>query len=123
MEEVPRRTSLAPLASLCLVCCQKRGGSRRAFRFPGEGGDHFHCTVEPSPGHMRCRKKTHKKQPRNPFLGWDSLARHWGPLRFEVAKRVRNDFLDPLATLVAGALRGNTIRGNTTRNSERKMAL
>ena len=29
--------------------------NRRAFRLPGEGGDHFHCTVEPSPGHIRCR--------------------------------------------------------------------
>ena len=25
------------------------GGNRRASRLPGEGGDHFHCTVEPSP--------------------------------------------------------------------------
>ena len=32
-----------------------RGGNRRAFRLPGAGGDHFHCTVEPSPGHIRCR--------------------------------------------------------------------
>ena len=32
-----------------------KGGNRRAFRLPGEGGDHFHCTVEPSPGHIRCR--------------------------------------------------------------------
>ena len=32
-------------------------GNRRVFRLPGEGGDHFHCTVEPSPGHIRCRKK------------------------------------------------------------------
>ena len=34
-----------------------RGGNRRAFRLPGAGGDHFHCTVEPSPGHIRCRKR------------------------------------------------------------------
>ena len=33
-----------------------RGGNRRVFRHPGAGGDHFHCTVEPSPGHIRCRK-------------------------------------------------------------------
>ena len=33
-----------------------RGGIRRAFRLPGEGGDHFHCTVEPSPGQTRCRR-------------------------------------------------------------------
>ena len=32
-----------------------RGGNRRAFRLPGKGRDHFHCTVEPSPGHIRCR--------------------------------------------------------------------
>ena len=41
MEEVPRRTSLVPLAFPCL----------------GAGGDHFHCAVEPSPGHIRCRKQ------------------------------------------------------------------
>ena len=28
-----------------------------------------------------------------------------------------------LCSLLAGVLRGNTMRGNTTRNSERKMAL
>ena len=49
---VPR---LYPLRSL--VCTLfKKGGSRGAFRLPGAGGDHFHCTVEPSPGHIRCRK-------------------------------------------------------------------
>ena len=26
-----------------------RGGNRKASRLPGEGGDEFHCTVEPSP--------------------------------------------------------------------------
>ena len=25
-----------------------RDGNRRASRLPGEGADHFHCTVEPS---------------------------------------------------------------------------
>ena len=34
-----------------------RGGNRRAFRLRGAGGDHFHCTVEPLPGHIRCRMK------------------------------------------------------------------
>ena len=34
-----------------------RGGNRRAFRLPGAGVDHFHCTVEPSAGHIRCRRK------------------------------------------------------------------
>ena len=33
-----------------------RGGTRRASRLPGKGRDHFHCTVEPSPGHNRCRQ-------------------------------------------------------------------
>ena len=23
--------------------------------YQGRAGDHFHCTVEPSPGHIRCR--------------------------------------------------------------------
>ena len=54
MEEVPRRTSLAPLASPLLCTLFSRGGSKRVFRIPGEGGDHFHCTVEPSPSHIRC---------------------------------------------------------------------
>ena len=31
-----------------------RGGNRRAFRLPG-AGHHFHCKVEPSPGHIRCQ--------------------------------------------------------------------
>ena len=33
-----------------------RGGNTRTFSLPGEGRDHFHCAVEPSPGHIRCRK-------------------------------------------------------------------
>ena len=42
-----------PLRSLVCTLFNK-GGNRRAFRLPGEGGDHFHCTVEPSSGHIRC---------------------------------------------------------------------
>ena len=38
-------SSLVPLASTLF----SRGGNRRAFRLPG---DHFHSTVEPSPGHI-----------------------------------------------------------------------
>ena len=34
-----------------------RGENRRAFRLPGAGGDHFHCTVEPLPGHIQCQEK------------------------------------------------------------------
>ena len=55
-EEVPRRISLAPFAFPFLCTWFNRGGSRRAFRLPGEGGDHIYCTVEPLPGHSRCRK-------------------------------------------------------------------
>ena len=31
----------------------------------GEGGDHFDCTVEPSPGHIRCRLLQGFRPPRN----------------------------------------------------------
>ena len=44
----------APCVPLCSTLFN-RGGNRRAFRLPGEGGDHFHCAVEPSPGHIQCR--------------------------------------------------------------------
>ena len=48
------RTPYVPLFSTLF----NRGGNRRAFRLPGESGDHFHCTVEPSPGHIRRRNKS-----------------------------------------------------------------
>ena len=48
---VPR---LYPLRSLVCTLFNK-GGSRGAFRPRGASGDHFHCTVEPSPGRIRCR--------------------------------------------------------------------
>ena len=53
--EMNGRSSASNLA--CTPCVPlfyslfNRGGNRRASRFPGDGGDHFHCTVEPSPGH------------------------------------------------------------------------
>ena len=53
-----RKVRAVPLSYLLrsLACTLfNKGGSRRAFRLPGTGGDHFHCTVEPSPGHIRCR--------------------------------------------------------------------
>ena len=56
MEEVPCRTSLAPLASPCFVLCLL-GVEEKGFRLPGEGEDHFHYAVEPLPGHIRCRKE------------------------------------------------------------------
>ena len=45
------RTPCVPL--FCTL--SNRGGNRRAFRLPGTGRDHFHCTVEPSSSHIRCR--------------------------------------------------------------------
>ena len=45
-----------------------RGGSRRAFRLPGAAGSHFHCTVEPSPGHIRCRMEEESEAKRGYFL-------------------------------------------------------
>ena len=46
------RTPCVPFVSTLF----NRGGNRRTFRLPGESGDHFHRTVEPSPGHIWCRK-------------------------------------------------------------------
>ena len=45
-----------------------RDGNRRAFRLLGEGGDHVRCTVEPSPGHIRCRTSSIRTRLRTPFL-------------------------------------------------------
>ena len=51
---VPRSHPLQPL--FCTLF--NWVGNRRALRrLPGEGGDHFHCTVEPSAGHVRCRSQ------------------------------------------------------------------
>ena len=47
LEEVPH--PCVPL--LCALFT--KGGKRRAFGLPGEGGNHFHCAV--SPGHLWCR--------------------------------------------------------------------
>ena len=47
---------LARTPCLPLFCTLfNRGGNRRVFRLPGAGGDHFHCAVELSSGHIRCR--------------------------------------------------------------------
>ena len=51
---VPRSHPLRPL----VLKSFSRGGNIRAFRLTGEDGDHFHCTVEPSSGHIRCRSTT-----------------------------------------------------------------
>ena len=64
-EEVPRRTSLAPLRPLVLYFVYQ-GWKQKGFWTTREGGDHVHCTVERSPDHIRCRsltvsKKTNRK--------------------------------------------------------------
>ena len=55
MGEVPRRTSLVPLAFPCFVHCLIGVETKNVLDYQGRAGDHFHCTVEPSPGHIRCR--------------------------------------------------------------------
>ena len=53
-----RKYRVAPRAypSHPLVCAYfHRVGNKERFRLPGARGEHFHCTVDPSPGHIRCR--------------------------------------------------------------------
>ena len=62
MEEVPRRTSLVPLASPCFVLRLIGVETEALLDYQGRAGDHFHCAVEPSPGHIRCRQiRTNRK--------------------------------------------------------------
>ena len=56
------RTPCVPLFCTLL----NRDGNKGVFILPGEGGDHFHCAVEPSPGHTR-RRKNHPKPPSQEF--------------------------------------------------------
>ena len=53
MEEVPRRTSLVPLAFPCFVLCLIGVNTEGLLDYQGRAGDHFHCTVEPSSGPIR----------------------------------------------------------------------
>ena len=59
------RTPCVPLFSTCLVRLETEG----LLDYEGRAGHHFHCTVEPSPGHIRCREirqKRTKKQTTSP---------------------------------------------------------
>ena len=56
MEEVPRRTSLVPLAFPCFLHYLVGVETEGLLDYQGRAGDHFHCMVEPSPGHIRCRR-------------------------------------------------------------------
>ena len=53
MEEVPRRTSLAPVTSPCSVLYSIGVETEGFLDYQGRGGDHFHCTVEPSAAFRR----------------------------------------------------------------------
>ena len=71
MEEVPCRTSLAPFAFPCFILCLIGLETEGLLDYQGRAGDHVHCTVEPSPGHIWCRKtksetKSAKNTPKRP---------------------------------------------------------
>ena len=79
---------LARTPCIPLFCTSfNRGGSRRAFRLPGAGGDHFHCAVEPSPGHIRCRlnSSNHYTQQKNFFFQY--FVRRLKFIRYNVHTR------------------------------------
>ena len=84
MEEVPRRTSLVPLAFPCFVLRLIGLETKNVLDYQGRAGDHFHCTVERSPGHIRCRMflRTSSTTTRDRFIcnfGAPSplVALHW----------------------------------------------
>ena len=53
LARTPCRKGLAfPCFLHCLIGVETEG----LLDYQGRAGDHFHCTVEPSPGHIRCRE-------------------------------------------------------------------
>ena len=66
LEEVPRRTSLVPLAFPCFVLCLIGVETEALLDYQGRAGDHFHCALEPSPSHIRRRQKWLKSDFRGP---------------------------------------------------------
>ena len=48
-----------------------RGGNRRVSRLAGEGGDHFHCTMEPSSRHIRCQVSAPQRKGGLRLLAWN----------------------------------------------------
>ena len=63
------------------VHCLIRAETEELLDYQGRAGDHFHCTVEPSPGHIRCRNFSGASfrrgdfAPREPEFGvefWDA---------------------------------------------------
>ena len=85
------RTPCVPLFSLF----NTGGGNRRVFRLPGEGGDYFYCTVEPSPGHTRCRRlkfsiQVFHMKPRIKIFDRDTFFNCRGPLGPRPAESLEN---------------------------------
>ena len=56
----PPRTSGTPFLRPFAYAYFSTSGSNGAFSLPGATWDHFRCTVEPSPGHIRCRVLSHQ---------------------------------------------------------------
>ena len=48
-------TPCIPFFVLCFIGLE----TTNVLDYQGRAGDHFHCTVEPSPGHTRCRLGSH----------------------------------------------------------------
>ena len=85
MEEVPRRASLVPLSFPCFLHCLigvETGGLLDYQGRAGGGGGHFHFTVEPSPGHTRCRV-------------WLPSEIPWMPLRWCLQKQLSEGSSEP----------------------------
>ena len=79
LEEVPCRTSLVPLAFPCFVLRLIGLETKNVLHYQGRAGDHFHCTVERSPGHIRCRQeRVLELSMRRPKTTFRTLLKHFG---------------------------------------------
>ena len=58
------RTPCVPLFVHYLMRVETEG----LLDYQGRAEDHFHCTVEPSPGHIRCRQKAGQRRQPGFFL-------------------------------------------------------
>ena len=81
MEEVPRRTSLVPLAFPCCLHCLIGVETEGLLDYQRRAGDHFHCEVEPSPGHIRSRTEPSETpaEPSEMEISSESLAEGCAP--------------------------------------------
>ena len=76
-----------------------RGGETEGLLdYQGRAGDHFHCAVEPSPGHIRCRtlsfllffKEIQKKQQKTDFTWFCGVRTHKVLFHFAFGDRPRS---------------------------------